>query len=1188
MKKILIGIIIIVILLVIGAVALPSLVPSSVYKDKIESQLSQELSRDVRVIGDIKLSVFPVIKANAGRVEIDNPNGFKSEQFAAMDAMSARVKLLPLFSKQVEIASFTLKNPTINLEKNNQGDVNWAFGEPKEKPAKEDTGPFKRDGRFAAVDPSIGKFTLENGTINYSDAVKGESHDLKQVNVDFSLSSLAAPLEIDGDLIYNGTPADIKLSLNSLRAFLDGNEAPLSLALKTDFADISSQGKFLSGEDILFNLDVDGDISDVAKLAALSPVEVPYADLANAIKLSGNYGYDGKILSAKSADINITGSSFNAGFKGGATLSSPPVFDGRVSLDARDVKSLAKALKQDVKGLDLITSANISADLKAQGKGFAANNIDADIKGSDLAVNYAGSAVIGDTITASGNFSANTASVPNLLKAIDQDIPQAAAINNLDARGSLVYSEDLITLTNLDVKTEGGAVSGTYKGDAKITDGTPTLNGQFDVAIPSVGQANQIADLKFDAAKAIGSLAASGKINLAANDVITITELNVKTNDGTVNGSYSGSAKIIDGEPNLNGQFDVDIPSVAQANQLAGLKIDAAKAVGNLNASGTLSLAGKNISITNLAAKTQGDLINGQYSGVANIGDITGYEGTFNTSLTSLTELSKRTGIDVPYAAAIGNIDVKGNVSGQGETLRLSGLSASLTDGQLNGTFTGSAALNDGLNLDGDLRADIPSLRNLAATTGTNTLPPSTEAGAIYERFMVSGKVSGSPAEIAFKSAQIEIDALKGTGDFKIDLTKSKPFMSSTLNMEGLDLRPYMAAYSAQNPTGKIQPWSEAPINTEPLKAIDGNFSLNTPNIITDRMSLGQSNISAKLRGGVMTADLPNMALYGGLGRMQTILDGSGSIPTVSIDMGLDKLESNGFLSAAAGFTNATGEVGSAFKIRGAGRTQAEIMKSLSGGGDFKMLNGQLSGVDLTTLLTGLDQAFTARTLPGGIGASHVTKFKDILGLFTIENGVAKIGKFSLDGAGVLAEGAGQIDLGNQQIDFSLRPRLTGKSAGDLAAFGIPIQVKGGFGNVKIGLDSDLISQIVAERARAKAASLIQKEIGGGLGNIIGGVVGGNQPVTGNSGSGGLGNIIGGVIGGSQAPAQTGSAEQPVPAPKQQDAVTGLLGGLLGVNQTPSNPKPNAQQQPEQPQEPKKEEPKLEDALLSIFGGKKE
>jgi len=191
-----------------------------------------------------------------------------------------------------------------------------------------------------------------------------------------------------------------------------------------------------------------------------------------------------------------------------------------------------------------------------------------------------------------------------------------------------------------------------------------------------------------------------------------------------------------------------------------------------------------------------------------------------------------------------------------------------------------------------------------------------------------------------------------------------------------------------------------------------------------------------------------------------------------------------------------------------------------------------------------LDQALTARTLPGGIGPSHVTKFKDILGLFTIENGVASVGKFSLDGAGVLAEGAGQIDLGNQRIDFSLRPRLTGKSASDLAAFGIPIQVKGGFGNVKVGLDSDLLGQIVAERARSKAASLIKKEVGGGLGNI-------------------------------------GSPEASS-APTGQDPVSTILGGILGSNQAPTNQQPQQQTPPS-----KKEEPKLEDALLSIFGGKK-
>ena len=1183
MKKILIGIVILAIILVIALVALPSLVPSSVYKDKIETQLSQELDRNVRVLGDIKLSAFPVIKANAGRVEIDNPDGFTAKQFASMDALSARVKLMPLLSKQVEIASFTLKNPVINLENNAQGQVNWAFGDQKPKSVETEKGPFKRDGRFAAVDPAIGKFSLENGTIVYADAVAGRTHNLEQVNIDFSLSSLSAPLDIAGDLIYNGTPADVNLSLNSVRAFLDGQEAPVSLDLKTEFANISSKGRFLAGEEILFNLDIDGDVSDVAKLARFSPVEIPYKELASSVKLSGNYGYDGKILTAKNADIDIKGTNFDAGFKGGATLSTPPVFDGRVSLDARDVQSLAKALKQDVKGLDLITSANLEADLKAEGKGFAANNINADIKGTDLTANYTGSALIGNKISATGNFAANAASVPNLLKALDLDIPQAAAVNNLDAKGSVVYTEELITLSNLNVKTQGGAVSGNYTGNATINDGVPVLDGNFDVNIPSVAQASQIANLKIDATKAIGSLTASGQVNLAASNVITLSNLNAKTDGGAISGTYKGDATLTNGEPVLAGQFDVNIPSVAEANQIAGLKIDAAKAVGNLTASGRVNMTGKNISLSDLNARTQGDLITADYAGTAKVGDVTGYNGRFNATVTSIAELSKRTGIEVPYAAALGKVDVQGNASGQGESLSLNGLSATLSGGQVTGNFTGSAALNNGFNLNGDLRADIPSLRSFAATTGINTLPPSTQAGPIYERFMASGKVSGTPAKITFKSADIELDALKGKGDFKLDLSGAKPNLTSTLNMAGLDLRPYMAAYSTQKPTGKIEPWSEAPIDMTALRSIDGNFALNTPNIVTDRLSLGQSNISVALRNGRLAADLPNLLLYGGKGRMMAILDGSRSVPAVSFDIGLDRVRSDDFLGAAAGFTNATGDIGSAFKITGSGRSQAQIMKSLSGGGDFRVLDGQIAGVDLEAMLNGLETALSSRRLPDGVGPAFRTRFRDINGLFRIQNGVANINQFAFSGAGVLAEGRGSIDLGNQYVDFSLRPRLTGRNANDLAAFGIPIKMSGKFGSIKVGLDTDLLGQVVAERAAAKAASLIQEQIGGSLGggaigNVLGGVVGGNQPLGSSSSGGGIGNILGGVIGGNRTPQPTGTQQQPR---SQQDQISGLLGGILGGNQAPAQ-----QPQPGQPA-PKKEEPKIEDVFGGLFGKKK-
>jgi len=96
------------------------------------------------------------------------------------------------------------------------------------------------------------------------------------------------------------------------------------------------------------------------------------------------------------------------------------------------------------------------------------------------------------------------------------------------------------------------------------------------------------------------------------------------------------------------------------------------------------------------------------------------------------------------------------------------------------------------------------------------------------------------------------MDSIKGQGDFAVDMTGAKPFVTGLMDLNGLDLSPYMAAYTAQNPTGEIQPWSEAPINTAPLRAVDGDFTLNTPNIKTDRLTMGQSTITSKLRGGVM------------------------------------------------------------------------------------------------------------------------------------------------------------------------------------------------------------------------------------------------------------------------------------------------------------------------------------------------
>lgn len=1111
MRKIIIGFAVFCVLLLAGLLILPSLVPSSVYKDTIETTLTRELARPVTVSGDVKLSVFPVIRAQAGRVDIQNPDGFDAENFASMDGLNARVKLLPLLSKTVEISAFTLKNPEINLQKNKDGAVNWAFGDAKPASASEPStkkGPFKRDGRYTEIDPKIGKFSLENGRISYRDDTTGVNQEISEVNMAFAVPSLSQAVSINGSLNLDNTPLTINATLDTPRDFLNGKTAGLQANIKAPFAVLKADGAFLPGENLAAEITLNGDISDIPALLKLLPEGTlpnsSYTTLADSMSLSGDYRYDGTTLSATNADIKISGAAINAEYKGDAVLSDKPVLNGAVKANITDVTAIASVLEQKIDGLDLIKTAALSAQFKSQGAGFRATDIQANAQGPAVSASYVGSGEYDGALSLSGDVKA--------------DIKDASVIAG--AMGQDIAGLDLIK--------------------------TAVLSAQIKSQDKNMSASGIIADIQ----------------------------------GLDLNASYRGSAEYSDAL-SLTGAFTADAKAVPAI--ISALKIDAPAAtlIDGVNAKGTVSLNGKNISLSDMSVDAIGSLVNGRYTGSASMGDTLALTGNFDAAVTNLTEITTRLDQDFPYAAAIGTIKASGNVSGAGDDIKIENIAATLTDGQINGRFDGQASANKNGRYDiaGNMNAAIPSVRALAKTTGTD-LPPSTESGAIYENFAVEGTVSGTPETLVFKNAKLSLDALSGAGDFTVDMKGTKPNMKGTLALEGLDLRPYMAAYAQQNPTGAIQPWSTDPIDLSMLRAADATLNITTPNIITDRLELGAADLDAVIRNGKLTTTLPQIDLYGGLGAMTASVDASGSVPAIALNADLSKLTANSFLGAIAGFTKATGEGGTDISIKGSGISQDAIMKSLSGNGNFKILNGAISGVDLGQFMTGLETALTQRSLPAGLGPTQSTKFNDLVGLFSIENGVVKINDFTLAGNGIAASGAGQINLGAQSIDFSLRPRATGDAATGLAAFGIPIQLKGSFGKVSAGLDTDLLGRIVAERAQARArsavTSTIKDKVGGQTGDIIGG-------------------ILGGALGGNQQPTssgtqtpnnqtsetQIGTSETPATT---EDAIGNVLGGLLGVKK----PAPEKAEEPsDDTEKAKKEDPSIEDALGSLFGKKK-
>ena len=115
-KRILLGLALILIILVGAILVLPGLVPTDTYREKLEAELSRSLARDVNITGEIKVSTFPTISVQTDGLSLANPEGFSSSTFMKVDGMSAKIRLLPLLSKQVEISGVEFDSPDITLE----------------------------------------------------------------------------------------------------------------------------------------------------------------------------------------------------------------------------------------------------------------------------------------------------------------------------------------------------------------------------------------------------------------------------------------------------------------------------------------------------------------------------------------------------------------------------------------------------------------------------------------------------------------------------------------------------------------------------------------------------------------------------------------------------------------------------------------------------------------------------------------------------------------------------------------------------------------------------------------------------------------------------------------------------------------------------------------------------------------
>ena len=238
MKKLLIGLGVVVVLLIAAVIVVPMLIPLDSYKGEIQARAKAATGRDLRIDGDISLSLIPVIAVSVEDVGFANAPGASTPEMATIDRLDVALQLLPLLSGEVAIDRFILEKPVINLEVDAEGKPNWQLETADSAAAPSaDTGGDAGGGASPISEIRLGEVRLVDGTLNYLDRRSEQEITVSEVNMELSLPSLSSPFAAAGSAVWNSEKVALELNAENPSALMAGETT--NLAMKIDSAPVT-------------------------------------------------------------------------------------------------------------------------------------------------------------------------------------------------------------------------------------------------------------------------------------------------------------------------------------------------------------------------------------------------------------------------------------------------------------------------------------------------------------------------------------------------------------------------------------------------------------------------------------------------------------------------------------------------------------------------------------------------------------------------------------------------------------------------------------------------------------------------------------------------------------------------------------------------------------------------------------
>ncbi len=303
-----------ILLIVIAAVLLPMIIDPNDFKPEITAVVKKYSGRTLSIDGDLELSVFPWLGIATGKMSLSNAPGFPGQPFAVIEESNIKVKLLPLFSREIVVSRVVLKGLALNLARNRQGISNWDDfsnrGKRPESPATQPDTAEPGDATGAQRQTTISSLrvagiSIEDGAIAWDDQQSDRHIRISQLQL--QTDSLAPDKPIAIDLAFNMLGGQPETSETiALSTDLTVTEQLDKFTLQSLHLKSITEGETIPGGKLTAQLDANIMIDTAAEKLLISDLVLNSGALTLKTNISGE-----KILTAASFQGPVQIDAFN-------------------------------------------------------------------------------------------------------------------------------------------------------------------------------------------------------------------------------------------------------------------------------------------------------------------------------------------------------------------------------------------------------------------------------------------------------------------------------------------------------------------------------------------------------------------------------------------------------------------------------------------------------------------------------------------------------------------------------------------------------------------------------------------------------------------------------------------------------------------------------------------------------------